>query len=505
MNFSDTLHENPIFDSIAREADKLSVQAYVIGGFVRDLVLQRPSKDIDVVCVGSGITLAEAVGKTLQTNVSVFPSFGTAMLRTTHDPNRASGTDWEVEFVGARKESYRSESRKPIVEDGTLEDDQNRRDFTINAMGISLNAPDFGELIDPFDGLKDLKRKLIRTPLDPDITFSDDPLRMMRAIRFAAQLNFDIEPDTFDSIVRMNERINIVSRERVTDELNKIVLAPTPSYGFKLLYHAGLLDRIFPELIALKGVETIEGKGHKDNFYHTLQVLDNIANRTDKSPILSDNELWLRWAALLHDIAKPATKRFDAKVGWTFHGHEDMGARWVPGIFRTMKLPLNEHMRFVQKLVRLHLRPIALTKEQITDSALRRLLFDAGNDLDGLMALCRADITSKNYEKVQKHLRNFDRVERKLLDLEERDKLRSFQPVITGELIMEAFNIPPSKEVGEIKTAIREAILDGVVPNNLDEAFPLLIEEGKKWGLTPVKDLSELRVSALSTEDEKSV
>ncbi|QDK78797.1 HD domain-containing protein [Spirosoma sp. KCTC 42546] len=483
MNFSETLHKNPVFDTIARQADALGLRAYVIGGFVRDLVLERPSKDIDVVCIGSGITLAEAVGKALQTNVSVFPNFGTAMLRA------GQGADeWEVEFVGARKESYRSESRKPIVEDGTLEDDQNRRDFTINAMGISLAVTDFGELLDPFDGLKDIKRKLIRTPLEPGITFSDDPLRMMRAIRFAAQLGFDIEPDTFEAIVQMNERITIVSRERVTDELNKIILSPTPSYGFKLLYHAGLLERIFPELIALKGVETIEGKGHKDNFYHTLQVLDNVANRAKSTHevVAPENELWLRWAALLHDIAKPATKRFDPKVGWTFHGHEDMGARWVPGIFRTMKLPLNEHMRFVQKLVRLHLRPIALTKEQITDSALRRLLFEAGDDLEGLMALCRADITSKNYEKVQKHLRNFDRVERKLHDLEERDKLRSFQPVITGELIMETFALPPSKEVGELKTVLREAILDGLIPNSFDTAYPFLLEEGRKRGLTPI-------------------
>lgn len=502
MNFNDTLTKNPIFPLIAREAEQLGVQAYVIGGFVRDLVLKRPSKDIDVVCIGSGITLAEAVGKTLRTKVSVFPNFGTAMLRTSQD----NGDEWEVEFVGARKESYRSDSRKPIVEDGTLEDDQNRRDFTINAMGISLNTQNgFGELIDPFDGLKDIKRKIIRTPLDPDITFSDDPLRMMRAIRFASQLTFDIEPDTFDAIIRMSERIDIVSRERVTDELNKIILSPTPSYGFKLLYHAGLLDRIFPELVALKGVETIEGKGHKDNFYHTLQVLDNIANRTDQSEELRKNELWLRWSALLHDIAKPATKRFDQKVGWTFHGHEDMGSRWVPGIFRTMKLPLNEHMRFVQKLVRLHLRPIALTKEQITDSALRRLLVDAGEDLDGLMALCRADITSKNYEKVQKHLRNFDRVEKKLHDLEERDKLRNFQPVITGELIMETFNIMPSREVGELKTVIREAILDGIVPNNLEAAFPYLVAEGAKQGLTAVKTLSELSFTSLAPEDEKSI
>ena len=500
MNFRDTLEKNPIFDRIAQEAETLGVQAYVIGGFVRDLVLGRPSKDIDVVCIGSGIALAEAVGNALRTHVAEFPNFGTAMLKTLHD-----GQLWEVEFVGARKESYRSESRKPIVEDGTLEDDQNRRDFTINAMGISLAKATYGDLLDPFDGLKDIKRKTIRTPLDPDITFSDDPLRMMRAIRFAAQLNFDIEPDTFDAIVRMNERISIVSRERVTDELNKIVLSPTPSYGFKLLYHAGLLERIFPELIALKGVETIEGKGHKDNFYHTLQVLDNVANRTDQSPILKENELWLRWAALLHDIAKPATKRFDQRVGWTFHGHEDMGARWVPGIFRTMKLPQNEHMRYVQKLVRLHLRPIALTKEQITDSALRRLLVDAGDDLDGLMALCRADITSKNYEKVQKHLRNFDRVERKLHDLEERDKLRNFQPVITGELIMEMFNLTPSKQVGEIKTLMREAILDGLIPNKLDDAFPFLIEEGRKRGLTPVKTLADIRTQPVGAEDEKPV
>ena len=492
MNFSDTLHRHPIFDLIARQADALGVRAYVIGGFVRDLLLGRPSKDIDVVCVGSGIALAEAVGNALKTKVAVYPNFGTAMLKTTSE-----NQTWEIEFVGARKESYRSESRKPIVEDGTLEDDQNRRDFTINALAISLNPDDYGTLIDPFDGLKDLKRKRIRTPLSqtqggPDLTFSDDPLRMMRAVRFAAQLNFDIEPDTFDALVRMNERIGIVSRERVTDELNKIILSPTPSYGFKLLYHAGLLERIFPELIALKGVETIEGKGHKDNFYHTLQVLDNVAGRTNLAAVSPENELWLRWAALLHDIAKPATKRFDAKAGWTFHGHEDLGARWVPGIFRTMKLPLGEPMRFVQKLVRLHLRPIALTKEQITDSALRRLLVDAGDDLDALMALCRADITSKNYERVQKHLRNFDRVERKLHDLEERDKLRNFQPVITGDLIMQIFGLPPSKAVGELKTLVREAILDGVVPNSLDPAYSFVVAEGRKRDLTVMKALPEL-------------
>lgn len=479
MNFSETLHKNPIFDLVARQADRLGVRAYVIGGYVRDLILKRPSKDIDVVCLGSGIELAEAVGQEAGVFVAVFKNFGTAMLKLTGDDGQP---DWEVEFVGARKESYRVDSRKPIVEDGSLEDDQNRRDFTINAMGISLNRSDFGELIDPFEGQADIKRKLIRTPLNPDITFSDDPLRMMRAIRFATQLNFDIEPDTFDAIVRMNERISIVSKERITDELNKIILSPKPSYGFKLLDAAGLLHQIFPEFLALKGAEFVEGKGHKDNFYHTLQVLDNVATRS--------TDLWLRWAAVLHDIAKPATKRFDQKVGWTFHGHEELGARMTPGIFRNMKLPLNEKMRFVQKLVRLHLRPIALVKEAITDSALRRLLVDAGEDLEALMTLCRADITSKNYEKVQKHLRNFERVEQKLHDLEERDKLRNFQPVITGELIMETFGLKPSREVGEIKIIVREAILDGHVANTLDAAYPFMVEIGRKHGLEPVNNNS---------------
>lgn len=480
MNFTETLTSNPIFELIAREAHAQGVPAYVIGGYVRDLILKRPSKDIDVVCLGSGIALANAVGNQLGVQVSVFQNFGTAMLRT---PDGL-----EVEFVGARRESYRSDSRKPIVEDGSLQDDQNRRDFTINAMGISLLADSYGDLIDPFDGLKDISRKLIRTPLGPDITFSDDPLRMMRAIRFASQLNFDIEPDTFDAIIRMKERISIVSMERITDELNKIILSPTPSYGFKLLYHAGLLDILFPEFVLLRGAEFMEGKGHKDNFYHTLQVLDNVANRAnpDKAAPDRETELWLRWAAVLHDIAKPATKRFDQRVGWTFHGHEDLGARMVPTLFKRFKLPLNEKMKYVQKLVRLHLRPIALVKETITDAALRRLLVDAGDDLDGLMALCRADITSKNYEKVQKHLRNFANVEQKLHDLEERDKLRNFQPVITGELIMEIFNLKPSREVGEIKTAIREAIIEGTIPNTLEGAMPMLLEEGKKRGLTTV-------------------
>ncbi len=474
MNFAAVLQENPIFTLLSQSAAQQGVDTYVVGGFVRDLLLKRPCKDIDIVCVGSGIELAETVarnsGKAIE--VAVFKNFGTAMLRL---------DEWEVEFVGARKESYQRESRKPIVENGTLEDDQNRRDFTINALAVSLNEKDFGDLIDPFDGVKDLRNKTIRTPLNPEITFSDDPLRMMRAIRFASQLNFDIEPDTFDAITRMKDRLEIVSQERIIEELNKIILSDTPSYGFKLLYHAGLLGRIFPELVALQGVETLEGKGHKDNFYHTLQVLDNLAPHSQ--------DLWLRWAALLHDIAKPATKRFDKKVGWTFHGHEEMGARMVPGFFRKMKLPLNEKMKFVQKLVRLHLRPIALVKEVVTDSALRRLLYETGEDLEALLMLCRADITSKNYEKVKRHLANFDKVERKLHELEERDKIRNFQPVVTGEVIMETFGLPPGKEVGMLKTEVREAILDGKVRNQFAEAYGYLLDQGKKLGLSPKKIL----------------
>lgn len=447
------------------------MEAYIIGGFVRDLILKRNSKDIDIVSIGSGIELAEMVASRLgpDVHVSVFKNFGTAQIRQ---------GDLEIEFVGARKESYRSESRKPAVEDGSLSDDQNRRDFTINAMGISLNAGTFGELVDPFEGMGDLRKKIIRTPLDPEITFSDDPLRMMRAIRFASQLNFDIEPDTFDAIVKMKERISIVSMERVSDELNKIILSKTPSYGFKLLYHAGLLAIIFPELVELQGVEHIEGKGHKDNFYHTLQVLDNVCQVSD--------DLWLRWAAILHDIAKPATKKFDKRNGWSFHNHEEIGARMVPVIFRRMKLPLNEKMRFVKKLVRLHLRPIVLSKEQITDSAMRRLLVEAGEDIEALMNLCRADITSKNPEKVKRFISNFDLVEQKLKDLEERDKLRNFQPVITGEMIMEAFGLKPAREVGIIKEAVREAILEGIVPNEYGPAFAFMIEEGEKMGLKRV-------------------
>ncbi len=474
MNFAEVLRTHPILSLLSETAQKSGIESYVVGGFVRDLLLNRPCKDIDVVCLGdgNGIALAKKTGDTVEENaqVSIFKNFGTAHIRV---------GDWEVEFVGARRESYQRDSRKPIVENGTLEDDQNRRDFTINALAISLNTSDFGRLIDPFDGLQDLKRKMIRTPLAADITFSDDPLRMMRAIRFASQLGFDIDPDTFASIQRMKDRISIISQERIIEELNKIVLSSPPSYGFKLLYHSGLLHYIFPELVALQGVETQDGKGHKDNFYHTLQVLDNVAKTSD--------DLWLRWAALLHDIAKPATKRFDTRVGWTFHGHEDLGARMVPPIFRRLKLPMNEKMRFVQKLVRLHLRPIALVKETITDSALRRLLFDSGEDLEALMMLCRADITSKNHEKVKKHIQNFEKVERKLHEVEERDRVRNFQPVITGEVIMETFGIAPSREVGEIKTIVREAILDGNVRNEWAEAYSFMISIGKKLGLAPVQ------------------
>jgi poly(A) polymerase len=471
MNFKEQLIQYPILEVIAQASARLGVDVYIIGGFVRDLILKRSSKDIDIVAVGSGIELAELVASELgpDVHVSIYKTFGTAQIRQ---------GELEIEFVGARKESYRSDSRKPAVEDGTLQDDQNRRDFTINAMGISLNKNTFGDLIDPFEGVKDLRKRIIRTPLAPDITFSDDPLRMMRAIRFASQLNFDIEPDTFDAIIAMKDRIGIVSMERVSDELNKIILSPTPSYGFKLLYSAGILAIIFPEMVELQGVETKDGKGHKDNFYHTLQVLDNVSEHT--------NDLWLRWAAILHDIAKPATKKFDKKVGWSFHNHEEIGARMVPSIFRRMKLPLNEKMKFVKKLVRLHLRPIVLSKEDITDSAMRRLLVEAGEDIEALMKLCRADITSKNPDKVKRFLKNFDIVEQRLKDLEERDTLRNFQPVITGEIIIEAFGMKPSREVGVIKEIVREAILEGIVPNEYEPAYALMIEEGKKMGLTPV-------------------
>ncbi|MGB3617297.1 MAG: HD domain-containing protein, partial [Catalinimonas sp.] len=432
------------------------------------------------------IALAEAVARALpppRASVNVFKNFGTAQVKW---------GDWEVEFVGARRESYRAESRKPLVEDGTLADDQRRRDFTINALALSLNAADFGDLLDPFGGVGDLTTRAIRTPLDPNVTFSDDPLRMMRAVRFATQLNFDIEPDTFEALGTNRERLDIVSAERVITELNKIILSPRPSYGFKLLHQARLLERIFPELTALAGVEHVEGRGHKDNFYHTLQVLDNLVERDPGA------DLWLRWAALLHDVAKPATKRYVPKVGWTFHGHEDLGARWVPRIFRRLKLPLDDRMRFVCKLVRLHLRPIALAKEEVTDAAIRRLLVDAGDDVDALMALCRADITSKNPNKVRRHLKNFDLVERRLCEVEESDQLRNFQPVLTGEHVMTTFDLPPSKLVGEIKNEIREAILEGEIKNTFAEGYARLLDIGRRHALTVHRDL---RTTAPPPED----
>lgn len=474
MNYKDVLESNPIFRTITESAAELNAEAYVIGGFVRDLLLKRPNKDIDVVCIGSGIALANNVASRLgdRIEVTVFKTFGTAMIKY---------KDWEIEFVGARKESYNRNSRKPVVEEGTLEEDQNRRDFTINALALSLCSHNYGALIDPFNGVGDLKRKIIRTPLDPDITFSDDPLRILRGVRFATQLGFDIDPDTFEAMKKNVERLSIVSQERISDELNKIILAKKPSYGFKLLFHAGILHKIFPELVELQGVETIDNKSHKDNFYHTLQVLDNVADESE--------DLWLRWAAILHDIAKPATKRFDKKAGWTFHGHEDRGAKMVPGIFRRMKLPLNEKMKMVINLVRLHLRPIALVKENITDSAIRRLVVEAGDDLPALMILCKADITSKNDQKVKRYLENFRKVEQKIAEVEEKDNLRNFQPVVTGEDIMKTFNLKPSKVVGDIKTELREAILEGHVKNEFTEAYAYLLEIARsKFGLTPEKN-----------------
>jgi poly(A) polymerase len=458
---------DPVFRRIARLADEQGVRAYVVGGYVRDHYLRRPSTDIDVVVVGSGIALAEALGRELHAKVSVFKTFGTAMVR-------AGGT--EVEFVGARKESYSRDSRKPQVEAGTLEDDQCRRDFTINAMAWSLNGDTFGELVDPFDGMYDLEQGIIRTPCDPDITFSDDPLRMMRAVRFAAQLGFSIEEETFDAICRNAHRIAIVSRERIIVELNKIVLSPVPSMGFELLELSGLLALIFPELHALKGVERRGAHAHKDNFVHTLKVLDNVARRSD--------DLWLRWAAVLHDIAKPLTKAYDRRLGWTFHGHEVVGSKMVPAIFRRLKLPMNEHMKFVRKLVFLHLRPIILSEELVTDSAVRRLLFDAGDDVEALMTLCEADITSGIDAKVQRYLANYELVRRKMKDLEERDRIRNFQPPVTGEVIMETYGIGPCRAIGEIKEVIKEAILEGAIPNEYDAAYALMERLAAERGLT---------------------
>lgn len=470
MNFASHL-QLPIFTLTGRQADALGIEAYVVGGWVRDLIMNRPSKDIDFVCVGSGIALARAVAAALgpDVQVHVYKNFGTAQV---------VWGDYQLEFVGARKESYRSDSRKPLVEDGTLEDDQWRRDFTINAMALRLNTSGFGDLIDPFNGMEDIRKKVIRTPANPRLTFSDDPLRMMRAVRFAAQLDFDIEPDTFAALTEMAERLGIVSQERITDELNKIILSPVPSYGFKLLFHSGLLKQFFPEMVLLHGVEYVGGNAHKDNFFHTLQVLDNVAK-------MSDN-LWLRWAAILHDIAKPQTKRYDAKQGWTFHGHEEKGARMVPGIFRRLKLPMGPEMRFVQKLVRLHLRPIALAKE-VTDSAIRRLLFEAGDDVDALMMLCRADITSKNKEKVGRFLRNFDALERRMAEVEEKDRIRNFQPPVTGEEIIRLFNLRPGPVIGQLKEQVKEAILEGRIRNDREEAMNFLMQRARELGLEPVK------------------
>ena len=459
-----------IFKQISATADALGLECYAVGGYVRDIFLQRPSQDIDVVVVGSGIAMAEALGKRLGrgAHASVFKNFGTAQVKY---------HGMEVEFVGARKESYTHDSRKPVVENGTLEDDQNRRDFTINALAVCLNAARYGELVDPFDGIGDLKERTIRTPLDPDITFSDDPLRMMRCIRFATQLNFYIDDETFEALGRNRERIAIISRERIADELNKIILSPTPSKGFIDLDRCGLLELVFPELAALQGVETRNGRGHKDNFYHTLEVLDNISKQT--------NNLWLRWAALLHDIAKPQTKRWEPRIGWTFHNHNFIGAKMVPDIFRKMKLPMNEKMKYVQKLVGLHMRPIVIADEEVTDSAVRRLLFEAGDDIDDLMTLCEADITSKNRERKQRFLDNFQLVRRKLKDLEERDRIRNFQPPVSGEEIMQTFDLPPCQQVGVLKSAIKDAILDGIIPNEHDAARAFMLQRAEKMGLKP--------------------
>lgn len=472
----DVILTNPIYRIVGQVADEMGIQAYAVGGVVRDYFLQRHCTDIDIVCVGNGIALAKAAAHSISHNieVNVFKNFGTASFHYHYE-----GITWQIEFVGARRESYRRDSRKPIVEDGTLEDDQNRRDFTINAMAVSINNASFGQLLDPFGGIRDLNEGVIKTPLDPDITFSDDPLRMMRAIRFATQLGFYIQDTTFEAICRNAERIKIVSAERITTELNKIIHSPTPSIGFKLLQKSGLLSIIFPEFSNLKGVDTVGSRGHKDNFYHTLEVLDNVAKRSDN--------LWLRWAAVLHDIGKPATKRYDEKTGWTFHGHEVRGSKMVKKIFTHLRLPLDNKMKYVEKLVLLHLRPIILAEDEVTDSAVRRLLFDAGDDIDDLMILCEADITSKNEEKVRRYMNNFQLVRQKLVELEEKDRIRNFQPPVSGEDIMKTFGIGPCKEIGTIKDAIKDAILDGQIPNERESAWKMMLNLAKELGLTPIE------------------
>ncbi|MDB4583774.1 CCA tRNA nucleotidyltransferase [Draconibacterium sp.] len=462
-----------IFQKITQVADSMELETYVIGGYVRDMYLNRLSKDIDIVTVGSGIELAKMVANNLKPSprVNYFKNFGTAMLKY---------KDMEIEFVGARKESYQRNSRKPIVENGTLEDDQNRRDFTINTLAIGLNKENFGDLVDPFDGINDLNNQIIRTPLDPDITFSDDPLRIMRAIRFATQLNFEIENKTLQSISKNKERIKIISGERIIDEMNKIMMSSKPSIGFKLMEETGILKIIFPELQKLKGVEKIKGIGHKDNFYHTLEVLDKIVPNTDN--------LWLRWSALLHDIAKPVTKKFIEGQGWTFHAHNFVGVKMIPRIFKRLKLPLNEKMKYVQKMVQLHMRPIVLSEEIVSDSAVRRLLFEAGDDIDDLMTLCEADITSKNAEKVKMYSKNFKVVRQKLKEIEEKDAIRNFQPPVDGELIMKTFDLKPCREIGIIKDAIKEAILDGEIHNNFNEAYDFMMKKAEELGLKAKKN-----------------
>jgi poly(A) polymerase len=476
MIFSIRAHERSIFELIGRCAREIGAPAYVVGGYVRDRLLGRPTKDIDVVCVGDGIQLAQSLASKLYPvpKVVVYSRFGTAMLR--HD-------GVELEFVGARRESYRQDSRNPEVEQGTLEDDQNRRDFTINALAISLQEHDFGQIIDPFGGLAHLEQKLVKTPLEPGKTFSDDPLRMMRAIRFANQLGFSIHPGTFEAIKKYKTRLQIISKERIATELEKILMTPQPSVGFKLLFDSGLLNLFLPEMVALQGVEDRNGRGHKDNFYHTLEVLDNVCRRSDN--------LWLRWSAVLHDIAKPATKRFHPDTGWTFHGHEWVGANMVPKIFRNLRLPLDGKMDFVQKMVRLHLRPISLTKEEVTDSAVRRLLYDAGPDIEDLMKLCESDITTKNPKKMARYLEGYEYLKERMAEVSQADRMRLWQPPITGEVIMETFGIPPSREVGIVKTAVREAILDGDISNDFEPAFQRMLEEGEKIGLAAKKTAGE--------------